>query len=211
MQVRLILITLFLSFGLTSSAQVFKAGLIGGIAGSQIEGDGYGGYNKIGFIAGGFTNVDLSENWSTQFEIYYIGKGSFDAAHPDKGDYDMFRVKIHYIEIPVTLRYHFKKFKFEIGAYVSKFLTYSVEDEFGARDINRYPFENFDVGVLFGLNYDVTEKIIVNFRSTNSVLPVRDFENQDQTVGTLNQLFSRGWYNLSLNFSVRYQFGGGGE
>ena len=51
-------------FSFIGKSQVFKSGLILGLSGSQVEGDGYGGYNKLGFIAGGFTNTNLSEKWS---------------------------------------------------------------------------------------------------------------------------------------------------
>ena len=70
---------------LSLSGQTFKAGLLAGLSGSQIEGDGYGGYNKLGFIAGGFSNVDLNEKWSTQIEIYFINKGSFKEMLSSKG------------------------------------------------------------------------------------------------------------------------------
>ena len=63
---------------LKSSAQVFKTGAIAGLCGAQVEGDGYAGYRKLGFIAGGFVNTDISEKMSAQFEIYFINKGSFD-------------------------------------------------------------------------------------------------------------------------------------
>ena len=186
---------------------MFKTGLLIGLSGSQVEGDGIGGYNKLGFLAGGFVNTDLSEKVSTQFEIYFINKGSFDAAHPDKGDYDMFKFNVNYIEIPVALRYKHNQFMFEGGLYIAKFLSYSVEDEFGPRTINIYPIKSFDVGGFLGINYSITENLIFNLRSKNSLLPFRDFQSFDQNVGILNKLFNNGWYHLDINFSIRYQFG----
>ena len=203
--ITILIVLLFECF--TSTAQVFKAGLIAGISGSQIEGDGYGGYNKLGFIGGGFVNTNLSEKMLTQFEIYFINKGSFDAAHPDKGDYDAFSLNINYIEVPIVLGYKHKKFKLELGLYLSKFLNYSLKDEFGPRQINQYPFKSFDFGGLVGLSYQLTDHLSANFRSKNSIIPIRDFDNLDQNIGILNKLFNRGWYNVDLNLSVRYQFG----
>ncbi len=207
MRVYLTILCIVLLGCFTSSAQVFKAGVIAGLSGSQVEGDGFGGYNKLGFIGGGFVNTDLSEKISVQFEIYFINKGSFDAAHPDKGDFDSFSLNLNYIEIPVSLRYKYNKFMFEVGLYLSKFLSYHLEDEFGIRTINQFPFKSFDFGGLVGIYYQLNEHFIFNFRSKNSIIPIRDFQNLDQNVGILNKLFNRGWYNLDLNLSVRYQFG----
>ncbi len=188
-------------------AQVFKSGFILGLSGCQVEGDGYGGYNKLGFIAGAFTNTDFSEKWSTQFEIYFINKGSFDAAHPDKGDYDMFKFNTNYIEVPVAIRYKHNKFMYEAGLYLAKFLSYKIEDDNGPGIIYQYPIKSFDFGGFVGVNYEINEHLIFNLRSKNSLIPFRDFQNFDQNVGILNKLFNNGWYHLDVNFSIRYQFG----
>ncbi len=105
----------------SSLAQVFNAGVIAGISGSQVEGDGYGGYNKLGFIIGGFTNTSFSEKLSSQLEIYYINKGSKKNPQPDKGDVDAFSLNLNYVEVPISIRYAHKKFIFEGGLYASKF------------------------------------------------------------------------------------------
>lgn len=200
------LLILFLLSSLFTNAQVFNAGVMVGISGSQVEGDGYGGYNKLGFIVGGFTNTEISEKLSTQLEIYFINKGSKKIPHPDKNDFDAFDLNINYIEVPVSLRYHFNKFLFEGGLYASKFLSYSMSDEFGERNTGDYPFKSFDFGGFLGINYKINNNFIFNLRSKNSLTPIRDFENYDQQIGILNKLFNRGWYSLDLNFSIKYQF-----
>lgn len=190
-------------------SQTFNAGLLAGVNGSQIEGDGYGGYNKLGFIVGGFTNTDFNEKWSTQFEIYFINKGSFKAAKPSAGIYNQFYFNINYIEVPIAVRYHYEKFIFEAGPYLAKFLSYKFEDEFGERKqpFVNYPVNSFDFGGFVGINFKATEKIIINLRSKNSLIPFRNFQSFDQNVGILNKLFNNGWYHLDINLSIRYQFG----
>jgi len=187
-------------------AQVFKVGILTGINGSQVEGDGYGGYNKLGFIVGGFTNVNISEHFSTQLEMCFINKGSQKNPNTSQGDVDEFHFNINYIEFPLALRYHHKKFMFEIGLYCSKFLSYSMRDEFGEIIIQSYPLKPYEYGGLYGLNYSLNDHFVFNLRSKNSLLPIRDFENYDRQLGILNSVFKRGWYNLELNFSIRYQF-----
>ena len=203
------LIIIFALSSLSLSGQTFNAGLLGGLSGSQIEGDGYGGYNKLGFIAGGFTNFELNEKWSTQFEIYYINKGSFKAAKPSKGIYNKFYLNMNYIEIPIAFRYKYNKFMFEVGPYLAKYLSFKFEDEFGERKqpFVNYPIKSFDIGGFVGINYNITDKLIFNLRSKNSLIPFRDFQSFDQNIGILNKLFNNGWYHVDINFTIRYQFG----
>lgn len=191
------------------SQNTFKSGLLAGICGSQIEGDGYAGYNKMGFIVGGFTNTELSEKWSAQFEIYFINKGSFKAAKPSAGIYNQFYFNINYIEVPIAVRYHHKQFMFEIGPYIAKFLSYKYKDEFGERKqpFVNYPVNSFDFGGFVGINFMATDKLIINLRSKNSLVPFRNFQSFDQNIGILNKLFNNGWYHLDLNLTLRYQFG----
>jgi len=201
-------ISFFLLFLITaiSNAQVFNTGIIGGISAAQVEGDGYGGFDKFGFILGGFTNTDFNKKWSAQFEVYYINKGSVKNAQPDKGDYESFYLNINYIEIPLSLRYRHKKFMFETGTYLAYMLNYKIEDEFGEVTISDYPFKKIDIGAFVGFNYQINQHFSFNLRSKTSVLPIREFLNYDQRIGIINKLFERGWYNLDLNFSIRYQF-----
>ncbi len=187
-------------------SQVFKVGALAGISSSQVEGDGYGGYNKIGFSVGGFTNVDFSEKFSTQLEMYFINKGSQKNPNTSQGDYDAFNLNINYIEMPMAFRYHYKSFIFETGLYYSKFLNYSMSDENGQLYAEPFPFKSYDFGGFFGINYKLNDHFIFNLRSKNSLLPIRDFKNYDQQIGILNKLFNTGWYNLDLNFTIRYQF-----
>lgn len=187
-------------------AQVFKVGAVLGLSGSQVEGDGYAGYNKLGFIVGGFTNVEFSKKFSTQLEMYYINKGSQKNPNTSQGDYDAFNLNINYIEIPIAIRYHFKSFLFEAGPYYSVFLNYTMSDEYGSRTDEPFPFKKYDFGAFLGFQYNLNEHFGLNLRSKNSIVPIRDFQNFDQQIGILNQLFNRGWYNLDLNFTVRYQF-----
>ncbi|GAB4253778.1 MAG: hypothetical protein Kow0079_09650 [Vicingaceae bacterium] len=178
--------------------------MLGGLAATQVEGDGYGGYNKAGIIAGGFVNHDFSEKLSLQFEIVYIQKGSRKNPHPDKGDNDFFLFRVNYAEIPLILKYKIKIFHFEIGAFYGNLLNYYIEDEVGVRDFYKYPLKKYEFGGLFGAYIHLNKDFSLNIRSKNSIIPIRDFENQDRVIGLLNKLFEKGWYNIELNMSLRY-------
>ena len=191
----------------SADAQVFNAGVIFGISATQVEGDGYAGYDKPGLIIGGYTNTKIAKNWFAQFEIYYIGKGSKKNAKPSKGDYHSFKLNLNYIEIPLDLRFRYKKFIFETGLYYSALINYNMEDEFGKIPVVNYPIKKYDFGGFIGFSYQLNNHISFNFRSKNSLLPFRNFENYDENIGIFNKLLNRGWYNVDLNLSARYQFG----
>lgn len=204
------ILTIFILFlAVNGFSQTFKSGLLFGVSAAQVEGDGYGGYNKAGAILGGFTNTEFSKKISMQFEIAYIGKGARKVPKPDKGDLRSFNLRLNYIEIPLALRYHFKKFHFELGLYYGYLLNIKAEDQFGEIDFQNqpYPFKKHDFGGLIGLQYEFIHNWFFNVRSKNSLIPIRDFLNYDQNIGILNKTFNRGWYNVDLNFTVRYQFG----
>ena len=70
------LITLLICglLSINSQAQNFGGGLIAGVSTSQVAGDMLGGFNKIGFLFGGYTNLGVKENMSLKYEINYIEK-----------------------------------------------------------------------------------------------------------------------------------------
>ena len=63
-------ILLFCGFlTLSIQAQNFGGGLIAGVSTSQVAGDMLGGFNKIGLLAGVYTNLKVKENLSFKFDV----------------------------------------------------------------------------------------------------------------------------------------------
>ncbi|HCQ30743.1 MAG TPA: hypothetical protein DIU39_10680 [Flavobacteriales bacterium] len=202
-----IVIIFVVLFSFSGLSQQFKPGLIAGINGSQVEGDGYAGYNKAGFVLGGMMRTRLKNFLSAQFEILYIGKGSKKIARPDKGDYDYFLLHLNYIEIPVGLVAKYKTFDFDLGLYYSRRIgKYKLENIFGPVPTYSYPVKKDDFGGYLGISYFFHSNMSFTVRSENSIIPFRKFVNYDQQIGIFNKLFNLGWYNLSLNFTFRYYF-----
>jgi len=199
-----ILIILLAAVASQLNAQVFKPGVILGLNASQVAGDEYGGFRKLGLIAGGLVNTSIGEDWSTQFELYYIQKGYKKAPQPDKGDYESFKLHLNYIELPVLVRYHHESFNFEIGLQVAKLLSYKAYDPYGETDIIDPQIDDWDFGGLVGFSYQYKERAEFNIRLKSSLIPIRDFENGDAYTWWWDQLFNRGWYNTELNFSLRW-------
>lgn len=186
---------------------IFKAGPLLGLSATQVDGDGYGGFNKAGLVVGGFLQINVKPKLDFQFEITYINKGSRKNPRPDKGDHEAFLLKINYIEVPFSFLYHYKKVSGELGGYIG-YKTYDyMADENGELPQQNILFKKTDVGGMMGIYYHINEHWMINMRSSNSFLPVREYPSIDRHFDLYNRIFNRGWYNIVSTISFRYVFG----
>jgi len=197
----------WIGFILLANAQDFKGGLIAGVNTSQIDGDGYGGFNKVGFIFGGFVSRNFNEKLTGQFEMIYIGKGSVKPAHPDRGDYTFRKIHLDYIEMPLILKIFPEKllkkenlkFIFDIGLSYSVLMSNKEMDEFGEVDIIK-PFKSGELSYQIGINYAISENLFVNFRSSRSITPIAN-----KVLITSFGIFGGSFNNL-ISLTLGYQF-----
>jgi hypothetical protein len=196
-------------------AQQFKAGLLGGIVTSQVDGDTYSGYDKLGFRAGGFVTSRLfgtpENKWSASFEITYIQKGSKKIPHPAQGDFSEYKLKLNYAEVPVLLRYHFfltdssgnRKMKFALeGGIAFGKLVYSKEYDANGQVSGGIPFQKTEYSYFLGLNYFFSDKFSFNIRSQYSIFPVRKISSSSSYYQNWTYKFLKpGYYNNLIVFS----------
>ena len=202
---KVFLVNALLTCSLFSYSQnVFKAGVLGGFTTAQIHGDAYLGFDKIGFNGGGFVTTELSDKFSFGFEIYYINKGS--RKNPTKFNPSHSSIRLNYIEIPVLIKYHYKKITGEIGLSYGKLLN----QKFLANGLEYTPdseryFNKNEYGYVLGLNYKLKNNFPVNVRYGHSIWKVRTFTY----ILPLFYKFAwqRGAVNLALSLSLKYQFG----
>ena len=212
----LFLIPLFLYSPMRLFCQQFKIGFIGGIATSQVDGDTYAGYNKVGLFAGGFVTKKFSaeSKWSASFEITYIQKGSRKTPHPDKGDPFSYKLNLNYAEVPILFKRAFTtpdsllgqkaKFEFEAGIAIGV-LVQSKEEDTGGPVAGGVPFQKYDIPFLLGLNYPVSDHFSTNIRYEYSILPVRKGAIGQYYQNWTYKILKPGYYNNLLLFSLRYQ------
>lgn len=195
------LLLLFLPF--ISSAQKFKAGLSAGISATQVSGDDLAGYNKAGVIFGAFTKRILSEKTAVEMEIIYIQKGSRKAARPDKGDMFFYLLNLNYVEVPVLFNYTKGKFTYEVGPSFGALVKSQVQNQEGfypAGHPQNRPFNRMETSINAGITYPIHERFDMNWRISNSILPIRKHLS-----GAVYR-FNRGQYNTVLQFNLRYRF-----
>jgi hypothetical protein len=202
-----------LIFSTTLFGQKFNAGLIGGIAGSQIDNDGYKGYDKMGLILGVFVNRNISKNVKWQLEIKYIGKG---AAEKLSQNFQIdstsgnavspivpYKVTLRYIELPLLLIIRVSpKSTFELGPAIGFLVSQSMNDFQGNGQITpNQLFNPLEFSGIVGFGYHFNPKLSVNLRFQYSLYPVGAISSNPISY------FTSGYFNNTLALAVYYNLG----
>ena len=141
--------------------------------GNQIDGDGYGGYNYVGFQGGIGTLYKLKRfNGAIGFEINYAQKGARKWPRIDEGDNTSFLLKLNYAEIPLFFVFDSWGIPFEIGPTFSYLIDAPLPRYNGIQSPQNQILREFEIGGMFGLNYKMSEKFYFKFRITNSITPI---------------------------------------
>ena len=187
-------------------AQNFGGGIILGLSTSQVGGDDLGGFNKAGLLAGVFANKAISPLLSFQMEMTFIQKGS---NNPKMNDYEHINaevpdISISYIEVPLLLQYHqSNELKIEGGIQTAYLINGYYNDLNGKMPNPTNPFINYDIGLLLGVDYLFSNKLSLNTRLSNSIIPIGE-EDYDHP-NTYNSA-RKGKYNSVLSFAIHYNF-----
>lgn len=197
---------IFISFllGLTMvkqlAAQPFNGGISAGLNVSQVEGDGFAGYNKAGLFASVFVNTMLKENLGAQLEIRYSQKGSSRKSTPENPV--IYRIELQYIELPISVftRY-FYPFVGEAGLSMGYLFSGKEVYEFGeAPPESTIPFNNWELAGHVGFRYYFTDHFSLKTRISYSLARIR------QHAGGGTWYLNRGQYNNVIGMGLNYHF-----
>ena len=194
----IILITLILSFS-GIRAQYFDGGIVGGFSASQIDGDSYSGFNKLGIVGGGGVSRSLTDNLAGQLEIRYIGKGAYFS--DNEGVLPVYHKRsLHYIDMPVLVNYYYReKVVFNLGVSPEYLIKHVLENADGLDPDDTLLYNSFTMSGGIGVGYTFLEKLTFNVRYNYSIIPMSPHEH-GQTY-----LFNRGYYNNVLTVALYYQ------
>jgi hypothetical protein len=185
--------------------QQVNMAVFGGINASQVQGDSYTGYNKLGFSAGFIVNRNIDKDIYWQAEIKYGTRGVYKG--PSDGDQTLYRSSYHILELPLSVHYlHDEKLMVEIGTSPELLITTLYWDENGVLEPSNYPDNRrFGLNVFAGIGYWFNPRWMVGLRYTNSALPFRDPQewNNPQNRGYFHSVIG-----LSLAFRVGHQKSG---
>ncbi|MEI8280696.1 MAG: outer membrane beta-barrel protein [Bacteroidota bacterium] len=189
----LIVVLIFTTFFSTSYAQssyyieeqrVFYGGLIIGSNFTQVDGDNFAGYHKMGLNVGGIVYATFSEHVAASLEILYSQKGSRSSvptlSNSQAYAINKYGIDLNYAEVPVQINY-FDKRKSHFGAgfsysqlassneYVQTSPTYPVTGNLA----EKYQFKKYDLNFIIGGNLHLVKGLFMNIRFQYSLLPVR--------------------------------------
>lgn len=179
--------------------QPLNAGIFAGVNASQVTGDTYTGFNKLGPTAGFFLNRLIEYNIFWQGEIKYGIRGVYQG--PAENDPTLYRSTYHVLELPLSVHYVYeKRIMVEVGTSPELLLAARFRDENGVMDPSTYP-ENRRLGlnVFAGLGYWFNENIMSGLRYTNSAIPFRDPQEW-------NHPRYRGYFHNVISLTVAYRF-----
>jgi len=190
---------LLILISISGFSQNFNGGIIVGISTSQVSGDELGGFNKAGIMTGVFTNFPINSVLNLQMEMCYIQKGS---NNPKMNDNHIPDISLSYIEVPILIKYQQSQTIFiECGIETAFFISGHDNDLYGIIPKTQYSkeFSKIDLGLFLGMDYVLTEKIVLNSRISNSIFPIREHASE------ATFLLNKGQYNSVLSFTLHYQ------
>ena len=192
-------IVILFSMTVSMNGQQFNAGFFGGINISQISGDSYQGFNKLGFNAGIFVNRLIDQNFYWQAEIKYGTRGVYEG--PSDTNPSLYKSAYHIVELPLSVHYLFdEKIILELGTSPEVLITTVFWDENGIMDKSTYPDNRrFGLSVFAGIGYWFSDRMMAGLRYTNSAIPFRDPEEW-------NNSQYRGLFHNVISISLAYRF-----
>ena len=189
--------------------KVFNGGLIAGANFTQIDGDTYYGYHKVGLNAGAVVYVHFSPVIGASMELIYSQKGSRGeevTESPTIGTYvTKYFMNVNYVEVPVTLHARSHGWDFEAGISYAR-LVKSSEWVFADQpviidpDLNR--FNTYDLDYIFGLTRKLYKQLYANMRFQYSITSIRPPERIPVGFGYGNQ----GQFNNLFSLRLMYMF-----
>lgn len=161
----------------------FYGGVRVGFTASQISGDDLSGFHQVGASAGLFVNhaVNASGSLKLQLELDFTMKGSHSYTPPKQYEVDFYSLRIGYVEVPLLLEWAVGKwtmwgkpfqFELEVGPAFGV-VVFQREREATGVIVGRPPFRRFEFSGMAGLSLKIADHHSVNFRFSNSLIPVR--------------------------------------
>ncbi len=182
------------------SAQKFTGGLSAGLVASQVDGETYKGYNKLGVSAGGWVNVTFGQHSAFHTALIYIQKGSRKNPDYENEDFNSLLIRLGYVEMPLLYQYHLKSgIILEVGPSVG-ILLHSFEEVNELPSLSN-PFKVMDISLQAGIGYQMNEKWKVGIRSGNSMASIR----KERVTGDRRRIWGYGQYNSVLNIELAYK------
>ncbi len=177
--------------------RTFYGGLVAGTNFTQVDGDNFAGYHKVGFNVGGMVYTKVDEHIAVSMEVLYAQKGakSKDYYTVNPGLYiTNYGITLNYAEVPIMVNY-FDKHRSFFGGGLSysrlgtakEYLTTSPSTNI---NLNDFPFKKSDYNFLLSGSLHCWKGLFLNIRFQYSLISIRDNTPQNYARG---QQFNNMW------------------
>jgi len=224
----LILFTVVLAaFGRRAGAQeswyvhedrTFYAGFLAGANFTQVDGDDFKGYHKVGVNVGGIVYARLDEeHLAASMEILFSQKGARGtiptplvaningSSIKTTAEMNNYHLNLNYAEVPVMMNY-FDKRKSHFGAGLSYSQLVQSTEKFTTNPVQQvpynqydYPMKKYDLNLLLSGSLHLWQGLFMNLRFQYSLLTIR--KDVDANLGRPNQQ-----YNNMFTLRLMYLF-----
>lgn len=171
MKWQIVFIISFISWGIIAqedNGRLFQAGIVAGFNASQLDGDLFRGYSKLGAHGGLKVKYQLPSKpkIGLSTEMLFSMEGSSQDINFSSSTNNQVKIKLNYIEIPVLVSYREWKIDFYGGLSYGRLIgasTSILSTGFLAED-----FRKDDFGIVLGATYLFDEHWGATFRFSRS-------------------------------------------
>ena len=192
---------LFVSLFITSNGQDFGASVLVGANFSQIDGDQFAGYNKLGLNVGIEIDRAINSDWEAAFEIRFSMKGSKKVIDPDVYEPTL-RISYHYLEVPLIVKYTAIEALTPYSGISVGVNVYNEREDNGIIT-EEEKLKSTEIGFILGATYNFTDEFGIDLRHSYSLFSVRDYPI---IVNSPTWFGRAGWYNRLFTVGLKYQF-----
>jgi hypothetical protein len=162
----------------------FEGGLVFGSCISQVDGDTYSGYHKIGLNTGGLVYINFTQSIGISMELLYVNKGSRGGVvneSPAVGTYiDKYYLNLNYVEVPLLFHLRIMEYyDFEGGVSYARLIK---SHEWAEADVPIYIdptlayFNSQDINYVLGASVRLSKHWVGNARFQYSIVPIRPWD-----------------------------------
>lgn len=159
--------------------RTFYGGLVAGANFTQVDGDSYAGYHKVGLNLGGIMYANLADHLAASLELLFSQKGSRGHREQESGVgtiINKYRIDLNYAEIPIQINYFDRrKSHFGGGFSYSQLISSKeqIETNAGVVPTDSFTFRKMDINFILGGNLHLWQGLFLNLRFQYSLIPIR--------------------------------------
>lgn len=187
-----------------AQSSLFRGRVVAGMCAAQVHGDGISGFNKLGATAGVGVEMRRGDKVWT-WDILYTQKGSRRVPNPKAGDYNTWRYRFTYIDLPVMREWHLLS-GWWVGVGVQPSLLIAGEEDFyqnGFTELSYVELRPWDLGGVVSGGVMWGDQWGIEARLGQSLLPIS--EQPEQPVVRFDNFMM----NMTIQLAARWQFAGG--